>query len=409
MAEIGESALFFQRPRLDAGSENIQKDPRRLFNDELLQLVQVLWKREESLRLPRSRNADIFTNACLFVLNIDTIDRDHISENYVSGVPDLIKGLPKELWNDGLNHLIFNLYHGTYPHYFPDLGFDFGKAMIARASANNRNLTRDNFRIDFDLSFPLFHKEHPTKTMPQNPIFQDLNEDEHLFSFKGKRYVYGIGSKTRDSLYHLHNGQSGIVATTCKHNSDWKKFEDNKCEKDNTAYDHWDYTDLLEKSTFCLTPRGRRLGSFRFLEALKAGCIPVVLADDWELPFAEFIDWGQAAVVVQEKNVIHYSGRLNRLVSSLVNVSELKKIILLWPRGRGQPPEIEAFKVQIPLEIIQVDNVADANLFSVPTSSFVGDFIISMDERIQATPNETRQLLKIATIQQTPKFITISY
>lgn len=29
-----------------------------------------------------------------------------------------------------------------------------------------------------------------------------------------------------------------------------------------------------------------------------------------------------------------------------------------------------------------------------------------MDERIQATPNETRQLLKIAMIQQTPKLIT---
>lgn len=171
--------------------------------------------------------------ACLFVPSFDTLDRDRHSKDYLKNMPKL-SSLP--YWNGGENHLIFNQYAGTWPDYHEKLDFDFGKAIVAKSSFNI-----SHFRRGFDVSLPLMHKEHPEREGEPGVLATHGNllpvKRKYLLAFKGKRYLYGRGRETRASVYHLHNGRDIIMLTTCKHNRDWLKYQDNRCKEDNEHYD----------------------------------------------------------------------------------------------------------------------------------------------------------------------------
>nr|CAB3244012.1 exostosin-1-like [Phallusia mammillata] len=258
-----------------------------------------------------------FTNnpeqACLFVVPYDTLDRDKISQNYVHNIGAKVSAL--KYWNNGRNHIIFTLFSGTWPDYLEDVGFDTGEAILAKASFSD-----NYYRPGFDVSLPLFGKNHfsmhgPSGTMKSN-YFPPRRK--YLLTFKGKRYTYGIGSSTRNALYHIHNGEDIIMLTTCKHGKQWESFSDAKCAADNEEYDKWDYQALLHNSTFCMTPRGRRLGSFRFLESLQTACVPVVLANGWMLPFAEVLDWPKASLVWDERLLLQVPNTLRDICDETI-------------------------------------------------------------------------------------------
>lgn len=173
--------------------------------------------------------------ACLFLPAVDTLDADPLSPEHVPDVATRLSHLP--YWKNGRNHLIFNLYAGTWPDYAEGaLGFDPGEAILARASASETI-----FRDGFDISLPLFHKEHPERggvppAATANPFPAPRR---HLLAFKGKRYVHGIGSETRNSLWHLHDGNNLILVTTCRHGKSWKDLRDERCDEDNREYDKY--------------------------------------------------------------------------------------------------------------------------------------------------------------------------
>lgn len=317
------------------------------------------------------------SQACLFVLSLDTLDRDQLSPQYVHNLRSKVQSL--HLWNNGRNHLIFNLYSGTWPDYTEDVGFDIGQAMLAKASTST-----ENFRPNFDVSIPLFSKDHPRTGGERG--FLKFNTipplRKYMLVFKGKRYLTGIGSDTRNALYHVHNGEDVLLLTTCKHGKDWQKHKDSRCDRDNTEYEKYDYREMLHNATFCLVPRGRRLGSFRFLEALQAACVPVMLSNGWELPFSEVINWNQAAVIGDERLLLQIPSTIRSIHQDKI-LALRQQTQFLWEAYFSSVEKI----VLTTLEIIQdrifkhisrnslIWNKHPGGLFVLPQySSYLGDF-----------------------------------
>lgn len=64
-----------------------------------------------------------------------------------------------------------------------------------------------------------------------------------------------------------------------------------------------DYVPLMSRSRFTLCPAGYGRWSFRLVQAVLTGSIPVLLADGYELPFANRIPWESFLVRVPERDM----------------------------------------------------------------------------------------------------------
>jgi hypothetical protein len=104
----------------------------------------------------------------------------------------------------------------------------------------------------------------------------------------------------------------------------WENFKDNPMFDISTEHPVTYYEDM-QRSIFCLCPLGWAPWSPRLVEGVIFGCIPVIIADDIVLPFADAIPWDQIGVFVDEKDV----PSLDKILTSITPDEILEKQRLL--------------------------------------------------------------------------------
>lgn len=165
---------------------------------------------------------------------------------------------------------------GTWPSYRRTLDFHLPAHYILISTS----FTPNTYNCTSHLTFPLFHSDYPS-----NLSFSSSPPPSRsiLLSFKGKSYEDVQHHRT--FFQHLHNNRDIIIEYT---------------DQPNITSNPLAYIDLLRQSHFCLVPTGRRLSSYRFLEVLQYGCIPVITTNENEsllLPFSEIIDWSKVVII----------------------------------------------------------------------------------------------------------------
>ncbi len=131
--------------------------------------------------------------------------------------------------------------------------------------------------------------------------FRRATERRHLAGFKGNPRPEHGDLRTR--LLALDDGERFVVEAGVFLPRDLTISPD-ATAAENPRPSEPSYTQILFDSTFALLPRacGYAL-SYRMIECMNAGCVPVIISDGYVLPFSEVLDYSRFSVRVAESDI----------------------------------------------------------------------------------------------------------
>jgi hypothetical protein len=141
------------------------------------------------------------------------------------------------------------------------------------------------------------------------PPGDDANRTKYVVTFKGNALTTSPGM-LRLNLLGLSNEMLGVyMLVRCSEfiakMKPGQKHHLSMCYRTGLDFDAFEYCDLMQNTVYGLAPEGRQFASYRFLEVLCGGAIPVIYTEKRRLfwPFASAFnesEWHKCVRVVRQ-------------------------------------------------------------------------------------------------------------
>lgn len=239
--------------------------------------------------------------ACLFVPSIDLINQNNINIDLVNRALASL-----EYWNDGKNHLLFNMLAGSFPTFNSVIDVNTDQAMVIGGSFDSWS-----YRRGFDVSIPVW-----SPLLRSYPKAKSAAIGEYLLVSA----QLNIMPKLLWILRSLSDEYPNEVLLL-KQCTD-KAIRTERCIADSNE-EKLKYPEVLLRGTFCMLGSSIRHGQPDLLEMLAFNCIPVIAVDSYVLPFEDVIDWSLASIRIHESDLHHVIEKLKGV--SKVKIDEMKR------------------------------------------------------------------------------------
>lgn len=163
------------------------------------------------------------------------------------------------------------------------------------ASIDKKRYDANRIRTSHYLSTHITVPELKTKPVADRQL---------LYSFVGAAQ----NASVRTSLMTLAHPRGKCIDTSAVATTVWDDPEQKRTFVD-------EYASILADTKFALCPRGRGASSMRLFEAMRVGCVPVILSDAWVPPTGP--DWPAFSVRVNEADVATLPRTLEQLEATV--------------------------------------------------------------------------------------------